>query len=167
MIVPFIKSNASATALLFLLSLTGLPLSSHAQIRDRESIVQYTLQKPDEVKRGNTFQVSVVFSVQPEWYIYAPTGVNAAQGMIETQVVLLLPPGLSRLGKIRLPETTFKNGHEIYQGENIAMTQSIQAGPDLAPGVYEIKGKVIWQTCNSDICLPPVTREVAMAINIK
>lgn len=139
-----------------------------AQVRfDRETIVQYTLQKPDEVQRGKDFQVGVLFSVQPEWYIYAPTGINAAQGMIETQVVLMLPPGLSRIGKMRLPETSFKNGHEIYEGKDIVMSQSIRAAQDMAPGTYEIKGRVTWQTCNSNICLPPVSKEITIMINVK
>jgi hypothetical protein len=152
---------------LLLLFILLFPLTASAQSPiDRESVVQYVLEKPDIVSRGKEFDVSVLFSVQPQWYIYAPTGVNAAQGMIETQVVFILPPGLSRVGKIKLPETTFKNGHEIYEGKNIAMTQTIRVPSDLSPGIYEIKGKVIWQTCNSDICLPPISDKISMTITV-
>jgi hypothetical protein len=63
-------------------------------------IVKYVVEKPEGVKRGEQFQISVLFFVSPEWYIYAPTGNNAAQGMIETEVIFSLPHGIKRDGKM-------------------------------------------------------------------
>jgi hypothetical protein len=132
-----------------------------------DEVVQYIIVKPDEVQRGEEFQLSVQFSIKPEWYIYAPTGNNAAQGMIETSVVFALPKGFTRVGKIKLPEPLFKDGHEVYEGKDITMSQLLRATPDLKTGQYEIKGKITWQTCNSVICLAPVTEEISALVNIK
>jgi hypothetical protein len=137
-----------------------------AKTTDNE-IVQYTIQKPDVIEVSKEFQINVVFSVQQDWYLYAPTGNNAAQGMIETKVIFAPPVGITRIGKIKLPDPVFKNGHEVYKGENIVMSQVFQTAPDLKPGKYEIKGKITYQTCNNDICLPPVTEDISEIINMK
>jgi hypothetical protein len=130
-------------------------------------IVKYVVEKPEGVKRGEQFQISVLFFVSPEWYIYAPTGNNAAQGMIETEVIFSLPHGIKRDGKMKMPEPVFKNGHEVYEGDAISMSQVLHVLPSSKSGVYEINGKVTWQTCNSSLCLPPVTDEVKIIVNVK
>ena len=33
--------------------------------------------------------------------------------------------------------------------------------------IYEIKAKITWQSCNSQICLPPVKDEVIININLQ
>jgi hypothetical protein len=153
---------------LFSLYLVLLSSSGLTQVRaSSDDVVHYTIQKPDEVQRGKTFQITVLFSVQSEWYIYAPTGNNAALGMIETNVLFALPKGITRAGKIKFPEPHFKNGYEVYDGKDITMCQALLASPSLTPGQYEIKGKVTWQTCNADICLPPVTEEIITLIKVK
>jgi DsbC/DsbD-like thiol-disulfide interchange protein len=132
-----------------------------------DEVVAYTIQKSHVIQQGKEFQISVLFSIQREWYIYAPTGNNSAQGMIETNVILTLPKGITRAGKIKLPEPRFKNGYEVYEGKGITMSQVLQVSPDLKQGQYEIKGRVMWQTCNSEICLPPVTEEIVAVVNVK
>jgi hypothetical protein len=136
------------------------------QISD-SNVVQYIIQQPGEVNRGTKFQIRVLFTVQYGWYIYAPTGINAAQGMIETNVIFSLPHGIVRDGKIKLPDPHFKNNHEVYEGDSIIVMRSLRTASDLKPGLYEINGKITWQTCNSEICLPPVTDEIKILVDIK
>lgn len=138
-----------------------------SQAQSKEGIVTFTVDKPSEVNRGDVFQIEVMFHVAPEWYIYAPTGLNAAQGMIETNVVFMLPKGIRRTGKMKLSEPVFKNGHEILEGDSIRMSQKLTVSESLKQGEYAIKGKVTWQTCNNDICLPPVTEEINAIIQVK
>lgn len=162
------RRNSDSMRTLFSLCLMLLSCSGLTQVREAvDEVVQFTLQKPDEVQPGKEFQISILLSLQPDWYIYAPTENNAAQGMIETNVVFILPKGITRAGKIKLPEPHFKNGHEVYEGKDIAISQSLQASSSLEPGKYEIKGRVTWQTCNSKICLPPVTEEIVAVVNVK
>jgi DsbC/DsbD-like thiol-disulfide interchange protein len=131
------------------------------------AIVQYSIQRPDKVRQGKKFAVGVLFTVKAGWYIYAPTGANADQGMIETNVTFSLPRGIVRAGKIKLPDSHFKNGHEVYEGDSIMVSQALKIAPGLTPGPYEIKGRVTWQTCSSDLCLPPVTDEIRILIDVK
>lgn len=162
------KQRSFFQAYFFIVACLLASTVTYAQDETNHKIVAYTVQKPDKVKRGEAFQVNVLFSVAAEWYIYAPTGTNAAQGMIETKVIFTsLPQGITRAGRIKLPEAQYKNGHEVYEGDKITMSQPLQAAATLKPGTYEIKGKVTYQTCNSTICLPPVTEDIVAVVNVK
>lgn len=138
-----------------------------SQAQSEEDIVTFTINKPGEVNHGDVFQIEVIFHVAPDWYIYAPTGSNAAQGMIETNVVFALSKGITRAGKMKLPEPVFKNGHEILEGDSIRMSQQLVVASSLGQGKYAIKGKVTWQTCNNDICLPPASEEINVIIQVR
>jgi hypothetical protein len=162
------RRNTGKQAMMLLLSLAIFFTYGLAQERrSPDDIVQYTIQKPGEVLRGKEFSMGILLFVQPNWYVYAPTGNNAAQGMIETNVTFVLPKGFSRMGRIQFPDPEFKNGHEVYGGDSIAMNQLIKPAADLKRGKYEIKGRITWQCCNTDICLPPVTDEVIIPITVK
>jgi thiol:disulfide interchange protein len=129
-----------------------------------QEIVTYELTKPAEVKTGEPFEINTKFVVADGWYIYAPTGVNEAQGMIETRVIFNLPQGITRAGKPKLPESQFKNGHEIYEGNSILMSQALKASKT---GAFNVKARVTYQTCNDKICLPPRTDDLVISVIVK
>jgi hypothetical protein len=128
-------------------------------------IVQYSIKPPEGVSPGHEFAVAVSFSVQPNWYIYAPTGNNAALGMVEANVVFVPQKGMAKKGALKVPDAQFKNGHEVYTGNSIKMQQDFKADANAQPDIYNIEVKITWQTCNDHICLPPVTE--TKTINIK
>lgn len=141
--------------LVFLFILVLLFLTGYSQ----EYPVSFQL--PDSVvaTEGNTFSIPVSFKTNAPWYIYAPTGNNAAQGMIETNIIYQLPKGITRTGKMQLPKTKLKGGFEVYEGRDITFSQAFTVNKDLAPGEYKIHAKITYQTCNEKICLPPVSEE--------
>lgn len=136
---------------------------STAQQPVRE-LVTCTVQEPDIVEKEKDFDISVALAIEPGWYIYAPTGTNAAQGMIETKVVFNVPAGISRTGKMQLTEPHFKNGYEVLEGDNIVMSQAFKA---VRSGEYLIMVKVTYQSCSIDICLPPVTETFTTIVHVK
>lgn len=129
--------------------------------------VSYSVPQKLETSAGATFSIPVTFKVDDSWYIYAPTGNNATQGMIETTIIYRLPQGISRKGKMQLPETHYKSGFEVYDGKNIQMIQPFTVGKDLEPGEYIIHTKISYQTCNEKICLPPKTDELDIKVIVK
>jgi thiol-disulfide isomerase/thioredoxin len=137
-----------------------------AQGNAEESPVSYLVTREISAMFGTSFEVNVTFSIQKEWYIYAPTGVNASRGKIETKVVFTPPSGISRSGKIQLPKPHYKNGYQAYEGDSITMSQKFQLSETIKPGQYEINVKVTYQTCNDEICLPPVTDEVKIIVRV-
>ncbi|HTF20891.1 MAG TPA: protein-disulfide reductase DsbD domain-containing protein [Chryseolinea sp.] len=150
--------SALITFMLLTLCMTGQTQVAATQL------VTYKLQHPDEAEKGKPFNINVLFTIEPEWYIYASTGTNAAQGMIETKVTFSLPPGITMAGRMEMPEALFKNGYEVLEGKDIAMRQSFYAAK---AGSYEINGKVMWQTCSADVCLPPVMDEFTAMVRVK
>lgn len=129
-----------------------------------DGIVKYKVSPPSEVRVGSKFQIDVIFTVKPDWYIYAPNGLNAELGKIETKVVFI-SNGLPKTGVVKIPTPSIKDGHKVYEGDSIVMSQTFSA--TFKPGRYEIKGKITYQTCNSDICLPPVTEDIVAIVNVK
>lgn len=132
-----------------------------------DDVVSFIIVKPDQIKNGKSFYIDVQFNIEPGWYIYAPTGANAAQGMIETKVVYKLPRGIKKESRMKIPDPLFKNGYQVYEGTNVVMRQALQTSQSLEPGNYQITGKITWQSCNSEICLQPVTEEIITTIYIQ
>lgn len=129
--------------------------------QNKASLVTYAVKTPEHIEAGKPFSIDIIFNVEPGWYIYAPTGVNADLGMIETNVRFNMPDGVVRNGNVSIPKPVLMNGHEIYEGQSITMSQSFKT---LKPGSYDVRGKVIWQTCSGYSCLPPVTDEFTLTI---
>lgn len=138
------------TLILVLIFLTGY---------SQEYPVRYQLPERVNAKAGDRFSISATFKTNAPWYIYAPTGNNAIQGMIETNIIFQLPSGITRKCKMQLPEMHFKGGYEIYEGADIKFSQQFAVNKDLPPGEYNIHAKITCQSCNENICLPPISEE--------
>lgn len=125
--------------------------------------VQVSLVVPEQVEQGSSTRISLTIEIEDGWYIYAPTGKNAEQGMKETKVSFTVPDDLQRIGAAKLPMHQFKGSYEVYRGSNVAVIQKI--GTDnSAPGEYTIESEVTYQTCNDDLCLPPKTVQLSAVL---
>lgn len=148
---------------------TGLKVGgkkSTKKKRKRSSPVQFSVMDTGSARDGGTVELTVDIDVRQGWYIYAPTGRNQSNGMVETVVTFELPEGFELAGDIILPPYHPKGMYEIYDGEDIRMTQSIKVN-GAAPGEYTINGEVRYQTCNKEMCLPPATVKLVAKIVVK
>ncbi len=100
-------------------------------------------------------RISINFDMRDGWYIYAPTGRNAREGMIETSADIRLPTGIERAGSMSIPMHRFKGLFEIYSGQGVKWSQGIQANKGALPGTHLVETEVTYQTCKDDLCLPP------------
>jgi len=123
---------------------------------DQDLPVQLELLVPEKVQQGGKVEISMAIDIQDGWYIYAPTGRNAEQGMRETEVSFEFADSLQTVGEIKMPPHQYKGSYEIYRGPQLTVSQEI-ATEDCKPGDYEITGEVTYQTCKDDLCLPPKT----------
>lgn len=133
----------------------------------QEEPASFKIVQPAPVKAGKEIIASVVFDMQDGWYIYAPTGNNTSQGMLETTLTLQLPKGFRLAGKLRMPQPYFKGPFEVFEGKNIKISQPLTTEAGLKPGTYEISGSILYQTCNSNVCLAPRTEDVKIVVQIK
>lgn len=148
-----------------LLLLMGMRSAAWAQ-ESLEGPVNYKVQAPMAVHAGDQFSIAVIFNVQESWYIYAPTGNNTTQGMIETKASFELPEGITTVGQMQMPKPFFQGPHEVYKGNNIQLTQLLTTSSRLKPGTYEINGRIRYQACSSDVCFPPRTDKINVVIYI-
>ena len=125
--------------------------------------VQVSLVVPEQVEQGSSTRISLTIEIEDGWYIYAPTGKNAEQGMKETKVSFTVPDDLQRIGAAKLPMHQFKGSYEVYRGSNVAVIQKIGT-ENSAPGEYTIESEVTYQTCNDDLCLPPKTVQLSAVL---
>ena len=125
--------------------------------------VQVSLVVPEQVEQGSSARISLTIDIEDGWYIYAPTGKNAEQGMKETKVSFTVPDDLQRIGAAKLPMHQFKGSYEVYRGSNVAVIQKIGT-ENSALGEYTIESEVTYQTCNDDLCLPPKTVQLSAVL---
>ena len=135
-----------------------------SQVEEESKLpVKLELVVPEKVDLGSTTEVSLSIDIKDGWYIYAPTGKNAEQGMKETKVSFTIPENIQQLGKVKMPMHQFKGSYDVFRGSDLAVIQKIGT-EDSTPGEYTIASQVTYQTCNDDICLPPKTVELTAVL---
>jgi len=112
---------------------------------------------------GKVAELTVSFSMRPGWYIYAPTGRNAENGMVETKVELELPAGVAKAGSRKAPLPHYKGLFEIYEGRDRQWRQPVAAAN---AGRYQVAAKVTYQACKADLCLPPATETLRAELTV-
>lgn len=116
--------------------------------------------------QGDRTALRVRFAVRDGWYIYAPTGRNTPQGMIETKVRFQLPPAVAPVGGLLLPPHHYKGPYDIYEG-GFTWEQHVAAAADArddAAHAGDVVARVTYQTCKDDLCLPPRTETLHAAL---
>ena len=128
--------------------------------------VQVSLRTQEAVKAGTEGSLFVEFDMQSNWYIYAPTGRNQRENMVETKVNLSFPNGIAPQGSIKLPIYRYKGAYDVYEGQDVVWEQPYAVGKDVGTGSYEICGRVTIQPCKEDLCLPPKTDEYCATLAV-
>jgi len=123
----------------------------------------------DPVARGMSLQVAVVMKIRPGFHV------NARQVtedyLIRTDLHAEVPAGF-KLGEIAYPRGTLqtftfsKNKQlNVYTG-NVTILLPLTVLPSAPLGPQHIPLKLRYQACSTEICLPPVTKDVDTTLNI-
>jgi DsbC/DsbD-like thiol-disulfide interchange protein len=122
----------------------------------------------DKVRPGDSFKVAVEVSIAFGYHI---NGAETADPyLLPTELIFDPQPGLTveeysfpapRTAKFSFSEAELT----IYEGKFI-IGVLLRAGNDLSPGRHEIKGKLIFQACNSLTCLPPDEAPVVVPFDV-
>ena len=123
----------------------------------------YQVLVPDEIAAGSEAEIRIVFSIDSPWYIYAPTGVNVLDGMVETNISFEATDEI-QTADAKFPEAVRKGKYEVFEGEGIEIVQPIRVRPRISAGSYRIRGIVEYQVCKFDVCLPPARDNVQVRI---
>jgi thiol:disulfide interchange protein len=123
----------------------------------------------DPVARGMSFQVAVVLKIRNCFHV------NARQVtedyLIPTDLRAEVPAGF-KLGTVTYPKGTLqtftfsKNKKlNVYSG-NVTILLPLTVLPTATLGAQHFPMKLRYQACSTEICLPPVTKDVDATLNI-
>lgn len=133
--------------------------------------VAFVVKATATMRPGSEGTVEVNFTFDEGWYGYAETSANIAGGWIPTKVDIVFPEGFEAVGKLQRPAAHFKAAAEVYDGKDVKFVQKFRLklngghDKDIFFGEYPIKVTVYYQTCNEEMCLPPVIEEKLMKVN--
>lgn len=164
------RSLAAFFALIFVALLCITPMvNSQSQPSGKDVVAPEAFVSHDPVARGVAFEVAVVMRIRPGFHVNARE--VSADYLIPTDLRADLPAGF-KLGPISYPKGTLqtftfsKNKQlNVYSGNvTIRLPLTVLANAPLGP--HHIPMKLHYQACSTEICLPPVTKEVDATINV-
>ena len=95
--------------------------------------------------------------------MYAPTGVNRAQGLIETNVIFDEHPTI-KMASLETQDVDTVSTYEVMFGPEINFSIPYRVSPRVGPGRYPVSGRLEYQACDGEICLPPIVLHIALSI---
>ena len=129
-----------------------------------------TVAPPEKLaaKRGAVIDVKTVVSLQEGFHVNSntpsetyliPLRLTWEPGSLETVGVAFPKPGLEKYAFSDKPLSVFTGGFEIVTKFKVA--EAAQSGPGMA------LGKLRYQACNNNSCLPPKTVEIKLPVVIQ
>ena len=123
----------------------------------------------DPVARGMSFQVAVVLEIRNGFHVNAREVTE--DYLIPTDLRAEVPAGF-KLGPVSYPQGTLqtftfaKNKKlNVYSGK-VTVLLPLTVLNTAPLGVQHLPMKLRYQACSTEICLPPVTKEVDATLNI-
>ena len=126
----------------------------------------------DPAQQGSTFQAAIVLDIPDGLHVNSnrPLGKYA----IPTSVKVSAPKGLKitpvsypagRVRTFRFGEGAPEERLAVYEGRAIVRF-NVVVPADYEQGVAHVRASVRFQSCNDEVCFPPATRELDLAIGI-
>ena len=149
------------------ISATLLALMFGAQSLAEPPPVSLAVEGPGSaLARGDEGTLRLVLSIDAPWYIYAPTGLNADQGMVEASVEM------RRSDQVQFRDATFPEAipfgeFDVLMDERVEIIQPFRVRTGAAPGETVIQGRFEYQACKAEFCLPPERLGFKTKINVK
>jgi hypothetical protein len=122
----------------------------------------------DPVAAGYSFQVAVLLQVKAGYHINAQK--PSEDYLIGTRLTLTPPKGM-KVSKVSYPRAKMASFEfsetplAVYDGA-VELVATLRTDKSLDVGDREIAGKVTFQACNDQSCLPPSTVEVTATVRI-
>jgi DsbC/DsbD-like thiol-disulfide interchange protein len=123
----------------------------------------------DSVKRGRAVQGTVTMEIPSGFHVNSNQPLE--KFLIPTQLQIGGPNSV-RVGSIVYPRAQLrllrfsKNRVAVYEGSTtIRFIVTVPAS--VKKGSVELKGRLRYQSCNDDVCFPPITREFSLWLKVE
>ncbi len=123
----------------------------------------------DDIRRGEVFGVEIAVTLEDDWHIYAPT--TPPGGPIPTEIDVDSSGSFVRVGKILQPPPVAAHDPNFdlrveYYGKATTFTAQVRVDSAAAVGSEQLLGSITYMLCNENACLPPVTYDFSVPVNI-
>ncbi len=153
---------ALISILFIALALIAQPTSAAQQVNARAIL------STDKIQAGSTIQIALQLKISDDWHINSHT--PTFDYLIGTTFEL------QSKEEIILADIQYPKGNpvslsfadqpiDVYEGTTTIFA-SLRISDKLNPGIDTIKGKITFQACNNQICLPPSAIDVNIPIQI-
>jgi Thiol:disulfide interchange protein DsbD, N-terminal len=162
--------HSLASLFLFILALLVLSWQAGAQVPSGKDVVapsEYV--SFDPLARGTPFQVAVVMKIRPGFHVNAREVTE--DYLIRTDLRSDVPAGF-KAGEVIYPKgklQTFSFSKDkplnVYT-DSVTLFLPLTALPDAPAGTQHLPLKLRYQACSAEICLPPVTLNLDVTLNV-
>jgi thiol:disulfide interchange protein DsbD len=130
-----------------------------------ESLVRVSA-APVEVRAGGTAEASLSITIRPGWHINANP--PSPDYMVATTLAIPaaegLSPGTPQYPAPKALKVGFEESPLLVYGDQVVIRLPLTAGPAAGNGPHRLAGKLRFQACNDQVCLPPASVPVELAV---
>ena len=161
--------SSAVPTFLLLVSLLAAP-AANSQVPSGKDVVAPTAYVSYEpVARGQSFQVAVVMKLRPGFHVNARE--VTFDYLIPTELRADVPAGF-KIGDVIYPKgklqtfTFAKDKPLNVYSDAATLLLPLTVLPNAPLGPQHLTMKLRYQACSTEICLPPVTKDVEATINV-
>ena len=154
---------------LLAVSLTGSPAANSQTPSGQDVVAPTAYVSYEPVARGQSFQVAVVMKLRPGFHVNARE--VTFDYLIPTDLRAEVPAGF-KIGEVIYPKgklqtfTFAKDKPLNVYSESATLLLPLTALPNAPLGPQHLAMKLRYQACSTEICLPPVTKDVDATIKV-
>jgi hypothetical protein len=160
---------ATVLFLVFAGSLALSPLANPQSVSGKDVLAPTAYVSFDPVARGMGLQVAVVLKIRPGFHVNARE--VSADYLIPTELRAEVPAGF-KIADVIYPKGTLQTFAfskdkplNVYTN-SVTVRLPLTALPNAPLGAQHLAMELRYQACSTEICLPPVTKDVEATINV-
>ena len=150
-------------------SLACSPAANSQGVSGKDVLAPTAYPSYDPVARGMALQVAVVLKIRPGFHVNAHE--VSADYLIPTEIRPEVPAGF-KVSDVIYPQGTLESFTfskdkklNVYT-DTVTVRLPLTVLPSAPLGAQHLAMKVRYQACSTEICLPPVTKDVEATINV-
>ena len=162
---PFTRLASAAAAAVLLFA----PLADSQSVSGKDVLTPTAYASFDPIARGMDLSVAVVLKIKPGFHVNARKVTE--DYLIPTDLRLDVPAGF-KSSDVTYPDGTLqtfafsKNKQLNVYTDTVTIRVPLQVLANAPLGAQHIPMKLRYQACSTEICLPPVTKDVDLTVNV-
>jgi hypothetical protein len=164
-----VKRSAILVLFLAAIFLAFSPRANSQNVSGKDVVAPTAYVSYDPAARGTSLQVAVVLKIRPGFHVNAHE--VSAEYLIPTELRADVPAGF-KISDVIYPKGTLetfafaKNKPLNVYSDSVTVRVPLTVLPSAPLGQQHLAMKLRYQACSTEICLPPVTKDVDATINV-